>query len=101
MFNTFVGLDEATVKPTNIEFIGLMPNRTSQQLPKELQVWMDSWKEKGKDKFLYVSFGSLITLSVSFAKRMARLFSKLGYPTIWSLRTPEHITLDDPLIYHR
>ena len=88
MFNTFVGLEEATAKPTNIEFIGLMPNRTSQQLTGELREWMDSWKAKGKGKFLYVSMGSLITLSVSFAKRMANLFSKLGYPTIWSLTTP-------------
>ena len=75
MFNTFVGLDEACVKPTNIELIGLMPNRTSQQLTAELKEWIDSWKAKGKDKFLYVAFGSLLTFSVSFALRMARLFS--------------------------
>ena len=88
MFNTFVGLEEATVKPTNIEFIGLMPNRTSQQLTAELREWMDSWKAKGKDKFLYVGMGSLLSYSVSFAKKLANLFIKLGYPTIWSLKTP-------------
>ena len=87
MFNTFVGLDDACIRPSNYEFIGLLPNRTSQQLTGDLREWMDSWKAKGKDKFLYVSFGSVLTLSLAFAKKMAGIFAELGYPTIWSLRT--------------
>lgn len=101
MFHTFVGLDDACVRPSNYEFIGLMPNRTSQQLTEELREWIDSWKAKGKEKFLYVSFGSILSLSPNFAKKLADVFSELGFPTIWSLRTSEKIALNDPLIYHK
>ena len=87
MFHSFIGLDDPCIKPSNYEFVGLMPSRDSQKVPKELQEWIGSWKAKGKNKILYVSFGSVVTVSEIFAKKLANIFSELGYPTIWSLKT--------------
>ena len=101
MFHSFIGLDDACIKPSNYEFIGLMPSRGTQRVPKDLQEWISSWKARGKNQFLYVSFGSVITLSAAFAKKLAKVFSYLGYPTIWSLKTSQKIAINDPIIYHR
>ncbi len=102
VLQSFPGLDEACIMPPNHTFIGLMPNRSNSELPQDLAKWIVNWKTKGKNKFLYVSFGSILKLSHKFANRLAAIFKKLGYPTIWSLRGPngEPHKIDDPLIYH-
>lgn len=103
VFQSFTGLDDACIMPSNHTFVGLLPNRTHSELPSELAKWIVDWKSKGKYKFLYVSFGSILKLSHKFANRLAAIFKKLGYPTIWSLRGPkgEPHQIDDPLIFHR
>jgi hypothetical protein len=103
VFQSFPGLDEACIMPPNHTFVGLLPNRPTCELTPELAKWIVDWKSKGKDKFLYVSFGSILKLSYKFANRLAAIFKKLGYPTIWSLRGPkgQPHKIDDPLIFHR
>jgi hypothetical protein len=86
IFQTFIGLEEAGILPPNYTFVGLLPNRSNSELTPELKEWIEGWKSKGKNKFLYIAFGSLLRLSTNFAKKLAAMCLKLGYPTIWSLR---------------
>jgi hypothetical protein len=88
IFQSFIGLDEPSLIPPNHTLMGLLPNRSYSELTPELTQWVEGWKAKGKTKFLYVSFGSILKLSLNFAKKLADAFVKLGYPTIWSLRAP-------------
>ena len=74
LFHSFIGLEDPCVKPSNHEFIGLMPSRGTQQVSKDMQEWMNSWRARRKNQFLYVSFGSVDTLSASFAKKPVKAF---------------------------
>jgi hypothetical protein len=39
----------------------------------ELAGWMEGWRKKGKGKFLYISFGSMLQLSEGFTKKLLRV----------------------------
>lgn len=100
LFHSFTGLDEPSLMPPNHTLIGLMPNRKSTELTPKLKEWIEGWKSKGKDKFFYISFGSILKLSQNFAQKLAKIFIRLGYPTIWSLRAQSTAEISDPLIFH-
>lgn len=74
IFHSFAGLDDPSLMPANHTLVGLMPSHSSTELTPELKEWIDGWKGKGKDKFLYVSFGSILKLSLKFAKKLASTF---------------------------
>jgi hypothetical protein len=74
LFHSFFGLDEPAILPPNHSLIGILPNRSNTPIPEELASWINNWKAKGKNKFLYVSFGSIIVLSEQFIKKLVQIF---------------------------
>jgi UDP:flavonoid glycosyltransferase YjiC (YdhE family) len=103
LIESFIGLDPAAVVPTNHKFIGLLANYTHNccQIDLDLAEWMQAWKQKGKNQFVYISFGSMITLSETLTHTIYNACLKLELPIIWSLKSPVQSTIKSELIYQR
>jgi hypothetical protein len=102
LVNSAIGLEHATTVPTHHIFLGILAGRHKKTKPltKELMEWMKGWKTKGKEKFIYISFGTEVDLSENFVLRIQEAVEKAAVPAIWSLKE-DFGKVSSPLIFHR
>lgn len=60
LINSSISFERPTVVPTHHIFTGFLTNRNKEVPPmeKDMQEWVNAWKNKGKKKFLYLAFGT-------------------------------------------
>ena len=68
-------MDNPGIVPTHHSLIGFFEPEQERinSIPKDLEEWMANWKKNGKEKFIYVAFGSLVRLGPKFIKQIVRI----------------------------
>jgi hypothetical protein len=88
MFTTFPGLETPALVPTHHTFVGLLSGLNNEsKITEDLAKFIDGWKEKGKKKFMYISFGSINILDEYTMNSLIEIIEETGIPTIWSLKS--------------
>ena len=88
MITTFPGLDSPALVPTHHTFVGLLSGLNNEsKITEDLAKFIDGWKEKGKKKFMYISFGSVTILDEYTMNSLIDIIEETGFPVIWSLKS--------------